>query len=236
MATDVLLDVRRLCAGYGPARVLHGLDLQLVRGGMLVVLGRNGVGKTTLVETLMGLTTWHSGEIIFDGKRIEAAPAHVRNRMGLAWVPQQREVFPSLTVQENLAVVGRPGHWNLERVYGLFPRLQERRTNLGSQLSGGEQQMLAMGRALMTNPKLLLLDEPVEGLAPIVVQEMLGAIRLMRTESGISVVLVEQKHDLALEQGGRCAVIDHGNVVHSGPSEELLHEHDLLDRLLGVAA
>jgi branched-chain amino acid transport system ATP-binding protein len=184
----------------------------------------------------MGLTTWHSGEIIFDGKRIEAEPAHVRNRMGLAWVPQQREVFPSLTVQENLVVVGRPGHWNLERVYQLFPRLRERRSNLGSQLSGGEQQMLAMARALMTNPNLLLLDEPVEGLAPLVVQEMLGAIRRMRVESGISVLLVEQKHDLALQQGGRCAVLDHGSVVHTGSSEELLHDHDRLDHFLGVAA
>jgi branched-chain amino acid transport system ATP-binding protein len=236
LATDILLDVRRLCAGHGPARVLHELDLQIARGGLLVVLGRNGVGKTTLVETLMGLTTWHSGEITFDGRRIETAPAHVRNRAGLAWVPQQREVFGSLTVQENLAVVARPGHWTLERVYHLFPRLAERRSNLGTQLSGGEQQMLAMGRALMTNPRLLLLDEPVEGLAPLVVHELLAAIRRMRVESGISVLLVEQKHDVALQQGGRCAVIDHGAVVHTGPSEVLLHDHEGLDRLLGVAA
>jgi branched-chain amino acid transport system ATP-binding protein len=236
LATDVLLYVRRLCAGYGPARVLHELDLQLEHGGLLVVLGRNGVGKTTLVETLMGLTTWHSGEITFDGRRLASAPAHVRNRAGLAWVPQQREVFPSLTVAENLTVVARPGHWTRERVYRLFPRLEERRANLGTQLSGGEQQMLALGRALMTNPKLLLLDEPVEGLAPLIVQEMLDAIQRMRVESGVSVLLVEQKHDLALEQGGRCVVIDHGSVVHAGASEDLLHDQGALDRLLGVAA
>ena len=236
MATDVLLDVRRLNAGYGPARVLHDLTLTIGRGEALVVIGRNGVGKTTLVESLMGLTTHHAGEIWFDGQRVDGVAPHRRNRLGVAWVPQQREVFPSLTVEENLAVVARPGHWNLERVYGLFPRLRERRTNLGNQLSGGEQQMLALGRALMTNPSLLLLDEPVEGLAPLIVQEMLAAIARMRREAGTTILLVEQKYDIALTQGERCAVIDHGSVVHSGPCRELLQDQPLLDRLLGVSA
>jgi branched-chain amino acid transport system ATP-binding protein len=237
LATDVLLDVRNLCAGYGPARVLHDLGLSVTRGEALVVLGRNGVGKTTLIESLVGLTTYHSGEIWFDGRKVEREAPHRRNRAGIAWVPQQREVFPSLTVHENLAVVARgSGHWNTERVYRLFPRLNERRGNLGDQLSGGEQQMLALGRALMTNPSLLLLDEPVEGLAPLIVHEMLTAIARMRSESGMAIILVEQKYDVALAQGERCAVIDHGSVVHTGSSQALLGDQPLLERLLGVAA
>ncbi|MBI5276148.1 MAG: ABC transporter ATP-binding protein [Burkholderiales bacterium] len=237
LATDVLLEVRQVCAGYGPARVLHELSLTVARGEALVVLGRNGVGKTTLIESLVGLTTYHSGEIWFDGCRVEREAPHRRNRAGMAWVPQQREIFPSLTVDENLGVVARGrGPWNAGKVYELFPRLKERRTNLGNQLSGGEQQMLALGRALMTNPSLLLLDEPVEGLAPLIVHEMLAAIRRMRSEAGMAIVLVEQKYDVALAQGERCAVIDHGSVVHTGPSDELLADQPLLERLLGVAA
>jgi len=231
-----LLELRQVCAGYGPARVLHDLDLAVRPGETLVVMGRNGVGKTTLVETIIGLTTHHSGEIWFGGKRIDALPAHRRNRLGVGWVPQQREVFPSLTVEENLDVVRRAGHWTTERVYGLFPRLAERRRHHGNQLSGGEQQMLALGRALMTNPSLLLLDEPVEGLAPLIVQEMLGAIDRMRRESDMAIVLVEQKYELALAHSERCAVIDHGAVVHSGPSAGLLQDQALVDRLLSVSA
>jgi branched-chain amino acid transport system ATP-binding protein len=230
------LELRKVCAGYGPARVLHDMELSVRRGETLVVIGRNGVGKTTLIETIIGLTTHHSGEIWFGGKRIDAEPAHRRNRLGVGWVPQQREVFPSLTVQENLTVVARAGTWNVERVYGLFPRLKERRGNYGNQLSGGEQQMLALGRALMTNPSLLLLDEPVEGLAPLIVQEMLAAIERMRREADLTIVLVEQKYELALAQSERCVVIDHGSVVHRGASAELLADPSLVDRLLGVAA
>src|SRR5258706_1744448 len=235
-ATQALLELRKVCAGYGPARVLHDMELSVRRGETLVVIGRNGVGKTTLIETIIGLTTHHSGEIWFDGKRIDAEPAHRRNRLGVGWVPQQREVFPSLTVEENLTVVARTGTWTLERVYGLFPRLKERRANYGNQLSGGEQQMLALGRALMTTPSLRLLDEPVEGLAPLIVQEMLAAIERMRRESDMAIVLVEQKYDLALAQSERCVVIDHGAVVHSGPSKELLGNQPLIDKLLGVSA
>lgn len=237
MATEALLEVQHLCAGYGPARVLHDLELHVNRGEALVVLGRNGVGKTTLIESLVGLTSYHAGQIWFNGRRVERDSTYVRNRAGMAWVPQQREVFPSLTVQENLAVVARGrGPWHIAKVYELFPRLAERRSNLGSQLSGGEQQMLALGRALMTNPNLLLLDEPVEGLAPLIVQEMLAAIARMRREAGIAIVLVEQKYELALAQGERCAVIDHGSVVHTGTSRDLLSNESLLERLLGVAA
>ena len=216
--------------------MLHELDLSVRRGETLVVIGRNGVGKTTLVETIIGLTTYHAGEIRFAGRRIESEPPYRRNRLGIAWVPQQREVFPSLTVEENLSVVARRGHWSLERVYDLFPRLHERRANHGDQLSGGEQQMLALGRALMTNPTLLLLDEPVEGLAPLIVQEMLAAIERMRREADLTIVLVEQKYELALAQSERCVVIDHGSVVHRGASAELLADPSLVDRLLGVAA
>lgn len=235
-SNDPLLSLQGLCAGYGAARVLHGLDLHMARGETLVVIGRNGVGKSTLVETIMGLTSHHEGRIVLDGQPIERLPAHRRNQLGIAWVPQEREVFRRLTVAENLQVVARPGDWTLDRVLGLFPRLGERLRNLGSQLSGGEQQMLAMARALMTNPRLLLLDEPVEGLAPLVVQEMLRAIDAMRAHGGMSVLLVEQKWDLALAHSDRCIVLDHGSVVHQGRSEALLDQPDLIDRLLGVAA
>ena len=200
-----------------------------------MVIGRNGVGKTTLVETIIGLTDHHAGEIIFDGKPMHQLAPHLRNRAGIAWVPQQREVFSSLTVDENLTVVRRSGEWNSERVYELFPRLRERRKNYGDQLSGGEQQMLALGRALMTNPRLLLLDEPVEGLAPIVVEEMMRAIDHMRTTSHMTILLVEQKYELALAHSERCVVIDHGSVVHEGPSAELLGNQNLIDRYLGLS-
>ncbi|MFD1557297.1 ABC transporter ATP-binding protein [Paraburkholderia silviterrae] len=233
---DTLLELRGLCAGYGSARVLHDIDLSVRRGETLVVIGRNGVGKTTLIETIIGLTTHHAGEIGFDGKRVDGLPAHRRNRAGIAWVPQEREVFRSLSVEENLSVARRMGPWDMARVYALFPRLKERRRHYASQLSGGEQQMLALGRALMTNPSLLLLDEPVEGLAPLIVQEMLDAIDRMRIETGMTIVMVEQKYDLALAHSERCAVIDHGSVVHSGASAELLHNPALIDRLLGVHA
>ena len=231
-----LLSLRGVSAGYGAARVLHGLNLEVARGETLVIIGRNGVGKSTLVETIVGLTTHHAGEIHFSGRRIDGLQAHVRNRLGVGWVPQEREVFRSLTVEENLRVVARAGTWTLERVLALFPRLGERMRNLGSQLSGGEQQMLAMGRALMTNPSLLLLDEPVEGLAPLVVQEMFQAINRMREGGDMGIVLVEQKYELALAHSERCVVLDHGAVVHEGSSAALLENPALIDRLIGVAA
>ncbi|CAM5462236.1 Amino acid/amide ABC transporter ATP-binding protein 2 (HAAT family) OS=Eoetvoesiella caeni OX=645616 GN=DFR37_11226 PE=3 SV=1 [Eoetvoesiella caeni] len=200
-----------------------------------MVMGRNGVGKTTLVETIMGLTDHHGGSILLDGRPIEKSKPYLRNRAGVAWVPQQREIFHSLTVEENLRVVQRPGEWTVDRVYGLFPRLRERRRNYGDQLSGGEQQMLALGRALMTNPRPLLLDEPVEGLAPIVVMEMLSAIDRMRSEGKMAILLVEQKYELALAQSERCIVIDHGTIVHQGSSSSLLADQPLIDRLLGLS-
>lgn len=231
-----LLELRQVCAGYGAARVLHDLQLHVARGETLVVIGRNGVGKSTLIETVVGLTSHQAGEIWLNGRRIDALPAHARNALGVGWVPQEREVFRTLTVEENLRVVARAGAWTMPKVLELFPRLGERLRNLGGQLSGGEQQMLAMARALMTNPQLLLLDEPVEGLAPLVVQEMFRAIERMRDSGDMSIVLVEQKWDLALAHSDRCVVIDHGSVVHESASEALLANQPLIERLLGVAA
>ena len=241
MAVDAtpLLTVRDLQAGYGAARVLHGISLEIAAGETLVVIGRNGVGKTTLAETLMGLTDHHGGQISFDGQPVHAWPPHRRNHAGIAWVPQQREVFASLTVAEHLQVVARPGAWTMARVFELFPRLQERRKHHGDQLSGGEQQMLALGRALVTNPRLLLLDEPVEGLAPIVVMEMLDAIGKMQkigtTASQMAILLVEQKYELALARSQRCIVLDRGTVVHAGDSAALLASPALIEQLLGVS-
>ena len=230
-----LLQLRRVSAGHGASRVLHELDLDILPQETLVVIGRNGVGKTTLVETIIGLTSHHAGEILFDGRPVQHQAPHLRNRAGIAWVPQQREVFRSLTVEENLRVVGRPGLWDIDRVYDLFPRLRERRRNYGDQLSGGEQQMLALGRALMTNPRLLLLDEPVEGLAPIVVEEMLHAIDRMRATGDMTILLVEQKYELALAHSERCVVLDHGCVVYRGSSAALLGDQRLIDRFLGLS-
>jgi branched-chain amino acid transport system ATP-binding protein len=230
------LSLRGVSAGYGAARVLHDVDLEVARGETLLIIGRNGVGKSTLLETIVGLTTQHAGEMHFDDRRIDGLPAHVRSELGLGWVPQEREVFRSLTVEENLQVVARKGAWTYERVLALFPRLTERLRNLGSQLSGGEQQMLAMGRALMTNPSLLLLDEPVEGLAPLVVVEMFNAIERMRQDGGMTIVLVEQKYELALAHSDRCVVVDHGTIVHQSRSADLAKDPQLIDRLVGVAA
>jgi branched-chain amino acid transport system ATP-binding protein len=229
------LVVKNLSAGYGRARMLHGLDFTLGRGEMLVVIGRNGVGKTTLLETLVGLTTHHEGEILLHGQRIDGLPAWRRSKLGLAWVPQEREVFRSLTVAENLSVVMRPGRWPLERIFEIFPRLKARAGNYGSQLSGGEQQLLAIARALATNPSVLLLDEPVEGLAPLVVQEMVAAIKRMRTEGDLSILMVEQKYEIALANSERCIVLDHGDVVHHGASAELLAQPAAIERLMGVS-
>ena len=229
------LAVKGLQAGYGKARVLHGLEFSIARGELVVVIGRNGVGKTTLIETLCGLTTLQGGEISLYGKRVEGLPSHRRSRLGLGWVPQEREVFGSLSVEENLTVVARPGPWTLDALYDLFPRLAARRRNSGTQLSGGEQQMLAIARALATNPSLLLLDEPVEGLAPLVVQELVAAIARMRDAGNLAILMVEQKFEIALANSDRCLVMDRGENVHRCPSRELLHDHGLLDRLIGVA-
>lgn len=235
MSDTPTLRLEQLQAGHGAARVLHGIDLELQCGQTLVVAGRNGAGKTTLVESIIGHTTLHGGRILLDGVAIERLTPHRRNRRGVAWVPQEREVFPSLTVEEHLDIVQRGSAWPKARIWELFPRLHERRHHHGDQLSGGEQQMLAVGRALVTQPRLLLLDEPLEGLAPLVVQEMMAAIDAMRAEGRMAIVLVEQKYELALRHSDRCVVLDHGVVAHAGPSAALLADQALVARLLGVA-
>lgn len=231
-----ILKLTNVRAGYGDAVVLDGLSLSLQQGTSLAVLGRNGVGKTTFLETLMGNTRIHTGSIHWKGHDITAWPSHRRVHAGLGWVPQEREVFPSLTVQENLTVVARPGPgmWSTDRVYALFPRLKERCGNYGNQLSGGEQQMLAIGRALMTNPTLLLLDEPMEGLAPIIVEELATAIKALCEKEGLASIVVEQHPVLALEMTRQAIVLERGVVIHQGESATLAKNAPLLDQLLGV--
>ena len=222
-------------AGYGETVVLEDISLDLPMGGTLAVLGRNGVGKTTLLATLMGLTRVSRGRLHFDGKDLAALSTHSRARSGLGWVPQERFIFPSLTVEENLSVIARPGAWSVKRVYELFPRLEERRGNLGNQLSGGEQQMLAIGRALVTNPRVLLLDEPMEGLAPIIVQELLRVIRRLIDAGELAVIVVEQHARLALGITRHALVLDRGRVVYRGDSVTLLDDAGRLDRLVAVS-
>ncbi len=232
---DELLRVENLSAGYGEAVVLHDVSLQLRQGQTLALLGRNGTGKTTFMNTLAGATRQHGGSIWLAGVALHRLPSHQRADAGIGWVPQERNIFKSLTVHENLTAVARPGSWSPARVYELFPRLAERKTNLGTQLSGGEQQMLAVARALVLNPKLLLLDEPLEGLAPIIVQELLRAIRQITREEGLSAIIVEQHPQLILSISDAAAVLERGTVVHASTAAQLLEQPDLLDRLLGVA-
>jgi branched-chain amino acid transport system ATP-binding protein len=230
-----LLQVENLSAGYGEAVVLHDVSVSLKQGDTLALLGRNGTGKTTFMNTLAGATRQHGGTITLDGVALHKVPLHERAGAGIGWVPQERNIFKSLTVDENLTAVARPGAWTPARVYEMFPRLAERKTNLGTQLSGGEQQMLAVGRALVLNPKLLLLDEPLEGLAPIIVQELLRAIRRITREEGLSAIIVEQHPQAILAISDVAAVLDRGTVVHSSTASSLLEQPELLDRLLGVA-
>jgi branched-chain amino acid transport system ATP-binding protein len=231
-----LLRLENVWAGYGDAVVLEDLSLSLDAGESLALLGRNGMGKTTLLATLMGVTRLRRGRIVYQGEDIAHVPSHRRAQAGLGWVPQERDIFRSLTVEENLTVVARPGEWTLERVYAMFPRLRERRANLGSQLSGGEQQMLAMGRALMLNPRILLLDEPLEGLAPLIAQELLHIIDRMVSEGRMAVILVEQHARQILPITRRALVLERGRVVYSGDSAELLRDASALDRWLGAGS
>jgi branched-chain amino acid transport system ATP-binding protein len=227
-----LLKLAGVRAGYGETVVLEDIEIGLAERGSLAVLGRNGVGKTTLLATIMGLTTFHSGRIEYSGKPIERLAVHERSRLGIGYVPQTRDVFPSLSVEENLMVAARPGRWSRERVYELFPRLAERRTHMGNQISGGEQQMLAMGRALMGDPALLLLDEPLEGLAPIIVDTLLAAIQKLTREESLTVVLVEQSARLALEVTADALVLSRGRIAFNGPSAGLLADPARLASLI----
>jgi branched-chain amino acid transport system ATP-binding protein len=230
-----LLAVEGLTAGYGDAVVLEDVALSLDEGDSLALLGRNGMGKTTLLVTLMGLTRMRRGTLRWRGRDLAAMPTHRRARSGIGWVPQERFMFPSLTVEEHLTAVARPGPWNVARVYEIFPRLAERRTNFGNQLSGGEQQMLAIGRALMVNPALLLLDEPMEGLAPIIVQELMGVIRELVEDGGMAVIVVEQHAKLALSLTRQAIVLERGRIAHRAASGSLLADPETLHRLVAVA-
>jgi branched-chain amino acid transport system ATP-binding protein len=230
-----LLALDDVSAGYGDSVVLENITFSMQEGGSLALLGRNGVGKSTLLITLMGLTTLHRGAIRWRGSDIVRLPSYRRAHAGLGWVPQERFMFPSLTVEEHLNVVARPGEWTVPKVYALFPRLQERRNNLGNQLSGGEQQMLAIARALMINPRLLLLDEPMEGLAPIIVQDLLRVIRGLVVEKGMSVIMVEQHARLALSITQAALVLDRGRIVHQSDSASLIEDAETLNRLVAVA-
>ena len=228
------LGLKGVTAGYGETHVLEGIDLALGAGESLSVIGRNGVGKSTLLETIMGHTTLHAGEIAIAGRRMDGAPAHRRARAGLGYVPQEREIFPSLTVRENLEIGARPGHWSAGRVYELFPNIEARLGHAGSKLSGGEQQMLAIARALMTNPSVLLMDEPTEGLAPLIVEALLAVLLRLRAQGGLAIVLVEQNSRVALEFSERTVVMDKGRIVYDGASERLRDDPDFLASLIAA--
>ncbi len=230
-----LLRLENVVAGYGDSVVIDDVSFSLEEGDSLALLGRNGVGKSTLLVTLMGLTRLHRGSVRLRGRDLAAVPTFRRVRAGLAWVPQERLVFPSLTVEEHLTAVARRGPWTPKRVYETFPRLGERREHMGNQLSGGEQQMLAIARALVVNPDLLLLDEPMEGLAPMIVQELLGVVRELIARGGMTVILVEQHARLALSVTRQALVLERGCVVHRSESERLLRDPGTLQRLIAVS-
>ena len=237
-----LLRLENVSAGYGEAVVLNGINLSIEEGKTLALLGRNGTGKTTLINTIAGATRQHGGSIHLGGTALHQLPSHERAAAGVGWVPQERNIFKSLTVDENLTAVARAARagsknpaWTPARVYEMFPRLAERKYNLGTQLSGGEQQMLAVGRALVLNPRILLLDEPLEGLAPIIVQELLRAIRRITQSEGLAAIIVEQHPQAILAISHRAVVLDHGTVVHTSDANTLKQQPELLDRLLGVS-
>ena len=229
-----VLDLDNVRAGYGETVVLEDIRLALAPSETVSIIGRNGVGKTTLLATIMGHTTLHSGRVSLHGKDISSLATYRRVTAGLGYVPQEREIFPSLTLRENLEVAARPGTWTMETVYELFPRLAERAENRGNQLSGGEQQMLAIGRALIGNPSVLLMDEPSEGLAPVIVEELARAVKRLSQTSGLAIILVEQNSRLALDIAPRALVMDRGRIVFDGPSETLRNAPAKLEQFIGV--
>ncbi len=232
---EPLLAFRDVRAGYGDAVVLDNIDLEVPEQGSLAVLGRNGVGKSTLLLTIMGYTSVKRGTVSFKGQDVTGWQPHRRARAGIGWVAQEREIFSSLTVEENLTVASRPGRWDLKAVHTLFPRLAERRNSKGNQLSGGEQQMLALARALMTNPSLLLLDEPMEGLAPIIVEEVARAIEHMMSDDKMAVIIVEQHADLALKMTQQAILLERGQIVHRAASPDLARDTATLNRYMGLS-
>jgi branched-chain amino acid transport system ATP-binding protein len=230
-----LLALDGIAAGYGSTIILDALTLRLGDGETCAILGRNGVGKTTLLRTVMGHTTLHRGAIRFAARDLTSLPPHRRARAGIGFVPQEREIFPSLSVEENLTVARRGRQWTTERVFELFPRLAERRRNMGGQLSGGEQQMLSIGRALMGSPRLLLMDEPLEGLAPIIVENLVAAMEKLRAAGGLAILLVEQHTRRAFDFADRAVILDRGRIVHDGPSAPLRQNAERLAALMGLS-
>jgi branched-chain amino acid transport system ATP-binding protein len=229
-----LLRVAGLTAGYGEAVVIEDIAFSLGEARALALLGRNGTGKTTLITSLVGVTRYRSGSITMSGRELARLRPDQRAAAGIGWVPQERNIFKSLTVEENLTAVARPGPWSVERIYAMFPRLRERRANLGTQLSGGEQQMLAIGRALVLNPRLLLLDEPLEGLAPLIVEELLRALSRLVRDEGLAAIIVEQHAHKILGITDDALILERGRVVHAAPSAQLLADAATLDRFLAV--
>jgi branched-chain amino acid transport system ATP-binding protein len=229
------LALRRVSAGYGETVVLEDIDLVVAPGESISVIGRNGVGKTTLLATVMGHTTLYRGEVVLDGASLNRVPIFRRARRGIGWVPQEREIFSSLSVRENLTIGARPGHWTPERVFELFPNLGARLSHMGNQLSGGEQQMLSIARALLTNPSVLLMDEPTEGLAPVIVEALAAVLQRLRGERALSIVLVEQNSRVALAFSARTVVMDKGRIVYDGASAPLSADPERLAALIGVS-
>jgi branched-chain amino acid transport system ATP-binding protein len=228
------LQLRSVCAGYGETVVLEDIDLKLAPGECISVIGRNGVGKTTLLSTIMGHTTLHSGELLLDGEALNDMPCYRRALAGIGFVPQEREIFPSLSVRENLDIAARPGQWTHARIFALFPRLKERLDNMGNQLSGGEQQMLSVARALLTNPSILLMDEPTEGLAPVLVEALSAVLTRLRADSALSIILVEQNSRVALSFSPRTVILDKGRIVYDGESAPLSADAERLAKLIGI--